>query len=64
MAGSSGFAAALRYAVSIFNVEQRSHSYGGKRALRTWFSVAFWVGVEEKERKGVDGLMKADFATG
>lgn len=36
----------------------------GSRTLSTWFSVAFCAGVEEKERMGVDGLRKADFATG
>lgn len=35
-----------------------------KRTLRTWFSVAFCAGVDEKERKGVAGLRKADCATG
>lgn len=32
--------------------------------LRTWFSVAFWEGVEENERMGVakvDGLRKVDW---
>lgn len=36
----------------------------GGHTLRTWFSVAFCAGVDEKERKGVDGLRKAVFATG
>lgn len=65
VAGSAGFAAALwSRIVSNLKNEWQGRSYWGKRTLRTWFSVAFCAGVDEKERRGVDGLRKADWATG
>lgn len=64
VAGSAGFAAALGGTVSISSGRRQRTSQGADRTLRTWFNVAFCAGVDEKERMGVDGLRKADFATG
>lgn len=63
--GSAGLAATLGEGQSVLRVFKGGFTVtGGVRTLRTWFSVAFCAGVEEKGRMGVEGLRKVDFATG